>query len=265
MSILPLLHHLIPFVLVAFRLAGIFALTPLLSSTMLPRQAKIAFLLTLAALVYPTVPASYTSAPLPTTLFGLLPLIVSEALVGLIIGAIAAVPLITLEMSGTIMGQQMGFGLARVYNPEMDTDVDILGQLLFFMGTGTFLVMGGLEILLTTLVGTFRTIPMGRLAMGDAPLDLYVAVFGQGVELSMRCAMPVVATILILVVIFGVVGKTMPQINIMSVGFMFKILAGIAVFALALPHVGNAIGEKLADTSRAVQLWAAEPPLAHAP
>lgn len=242
--------------LVAFRLAGVFMLTPILSAAMIPQRVKVLLVLALSAAVYPTVPIQTMQAAPPESIFALLPLVTSEMLIGFIIGGLAAVPMLCMDVAGVLMGQQMGFGLARVYNPEFDADTDILGQLLFFIATGTFLAFGGLEILLTTLVKTFAVLPPGSLSFRATPIDTYVGLLGVGVELAIRCALPVTATILLLIIVFGVIGKTMPQINIMTVGFTAKILAGIAVLAFALPHISGAIGQVLADTATVVDDWA---------
>src|SRR5439155_21370181 len=97
----------------------------------------------LAAAVYPIVQPSLAAVPRlnHTDVFGLVPLILGESLIGLTIGAIAAIPLMSLEMSGVLMGQSMGLGLARVYNPEADFDADVLGQFLYYIGAGVFVAL----------------------------------------------------------------------------------------------------------------------------
>ena len=67
-----------------------------------------------------------------TDAFGLIPLVLGETLVGFCIGPMAAMPLLAVEGAGVIAGHQMGLSLARVYNPQLDTDSDMVGQLLFF-------------------------------------------------------------------------------------------------------------------------------------
>ena len=50
-----------------------------------------------------------------------------------------------------------------------------------------------------------------------------------------------------MVILLGVVGKTMPQINIMTIGFTLKILVGLSALTLAIYAVANASGEVLGD------------------
>ncbi len=245
----------VPFLLVLFRLAGMFVFTPLLSSSMLPRQIKALLVMMLAAAIYPMVPTQVFERA-SVDLVTLVPMIVREAVIGLTIGVLASVPLVSLEMSGVIMGQQMGFGLARVYNPEMEFDADLLGQLFFYIGAGAFIAMGGLETLFITLANTFARVPIGGVASHDVPLRTLVATITSGFELAMRVASPVAGMILLLIVVFGVTAKTMPQLNVMSVGFTLKILAGIGIAAFSIYSIATVAGDEIQSTLKLVVDWA---------
>lgn len=248
------LSNLVPFMLVAFRLAGLFIATPLLSSAMIPIRLKPLIVLAFAAAVYPLTPA--WQAPETVSVLAILPMVVGETILGFVIGLIASLPVIAAESCGIIIGQQMGFGLAKVYNPEYDTEVDVLGQVLFFIVFGAFLAMGGLESVFRALVATFHRIGPGGLSLSQAPVETIVGVATSGLELAMRMSLPVVAAILLLVVVFAVISKTMPAINIMSVGFTVKVLAGLAVLTLALPAIAHVAGDETAEVLRTVDEWA---------
>src|SRR5882724_6848864 len=212
-DIQPLLDHAIPWMLVMFRLAGVFFMAPVLTSVNIPRVYKALLIIMLSAAVYPIVRPTLTG-PIRIDLWGLVPLIVGESLIGLAMGAVAAIPLMSLEMSGVMMGQSMGMGLARVYNPEADFDADVIGQFLYYIGAGIFIAMGGLELLMGGIIESFRHVPLGGFSAQRAPLDLLAGTLASGFELAIRVAAPVTGIVLLLVIVFGVVGKTMPQVNI---------------------------------------------------
>jgi len=248
------LSNLVPFMLVAFRIAGMFIATPMLSSTMIPLRLKPFLVLALAAAIYPLTPA--WAVPDSLTIISVVPMVVGEALIGFVIGLLASLPLIAAETCGIIVGQQMGFGLAKVYNPEYDAETDVLGQALFFVVFGAFLAMGGLESVFRSLVSTFERIGPGGIGISQAPVETLVAVATSGLELAMRMSLPVVAAILLLVVVFAVISKTMPAINIMSVGFTVKVLAGLAVLTVALPTIARVAGDETGEILKIVDGWA---------
>lgn len=254
-SLMPLLlAHVIPFTLVLFRLAGLFLLAPLLTSTMIPMKFRALLACTFAAAAYPIL-APDLIAPASADMFSLVPLIAGEALIGLCVGAIASMPLLSLELAGVVMGQSMGFGLARVYNPESDVETDLLGQLLLMVATGVFVASGGLETLFTGLVRSFDRLPIGGMSASSAPLDLFIDVLTSGCDLALRVAMPVVGGTMLLVIVLGVIGKTMPQVNIMSVGFTIKVLAGLAALALAMSAIRETVGDAIDQAIDQALLW----------
>jgi flagellar biosynthetic protein FliR len=71
---------------------------------------------------------------------------------------------------------------------------------------------------------------MGGLAPADAPLDLLVGLVTSGMEVGLRVAAPVLCIVLAETIASGFIMKTMPQINIMTIGFAMKVI--IAMTAL---------------------------------
>ncbi|HYE62865.1 MAG TPA: flagellar biosynthetic protein FliR [Phycisphaerales bacterium] len=253
----PLLARVVPYTLVAFRLAGVFVMAPLLVNIMIPRRFKALLVLMLAAAIFPIVSPSLTMAEVPTDLFGLVPLIVTESLVGVAIGGIAAIPLLSLEMSGIIAGQNMGMGLAKVYNPDADFETDILGQLIYYIGAGIFVAAGGLERLFCGVIDSFKNVPLGGFQVSQTPLDLFVGTLSSGFELAIRVSAPVTAIILLIIVVLGVVGKTMPQLNVLSVGFAIKIVAGLLMLTFALYAIRDAVGDEIMRVLSDIRGWVA--------
>lgn len=233
--------------LVAGRLAGLFLFAPLLSSAMIPPRVKALLVFMLAAAVFPGV-THVVGTPPPTDLLGLGWLLVQETLVGYTIGTIAAIPMLSLEMSGVIASQQMGLGLANVYNPESDVDANVLGQILYYIAIAAVITMGGVDRLFLCVIDTFRTIPVGRYMLTSAPLDLLLSTLVAGFELAMRVTTPVAGSVLLMTIALGAVSKTMPQINIMSVGFTFKIFIGLGALVAGIYAVGQASSEVIDET-----------------
>ena len=50
--------------------------------------------------------------------------------------------------------------------------------------------------------------------------------------------------------------KTMPQINVMSVGFAIKIVCGLAVFAAGLTVLDQVAGDEVGRVLRIILEWA---------
>lgn len=250
----PLLSHAVPFILVASRMVGLFVFAPMLSSVSIPMQAKALLAVMLAAAVYPAIPVAYAEARLD--LFGLAPLLVSETLIGVCIGLIASVPVMMLQLGGHVTGFQMGLSMATIYNPEFETQSDVVGETLFFLGFAVFLAVGGIEATYGALLVTFERVPLGGMAVASVPLESYVGLAGSGFEMALRVSAPATAMVFLVMVAMGFMMKTMPQINVMSVGFAVKIVVGLLATALALQVIHNAAADEAVRVLELMMDWA---------
>jgi len=254
-----LVNHVGPFCLTLFRLSGVFLVAPILASTMIPAMARALLTAALAVAVYPVLPAAQ-QAPMALDPFTLAWAVAGETILGFCIGLLMMMPLAAVQLSGLLMGHQMGFGLAQVYNPALEADTDILGDLLGYLALGVFLTIGGLEGMFLAVARTFAVVPLGSLAgggLGPGPMELVVGVLSAGFELALRVAMPVLGIILIETVAMGFLSKTMPQLNVMSIGFAIKIVLGLGAVILGLSHAQTAVSDHVGEVARLVMGWTA--------
>lgn len=246
-----ILPHAGPFLLVLSRIAGLFFFAPLLSSRSIPTQVKVMVALALTAAVYPLVPSP---APWPPV-FDLVTvgaLFASEALIGLTIGILAAVPLMCVQLGGLMMGTQMGLGIAQTLNPATDISGDNIGQMLFYLTLAAFLTVGGLELIVGAVLVTFERVPLGGLGPRDMPIDLLVGLLTSGFAMAMRIALPVLMIIFLESIAMGFLMKTVPSLNIMSFGFPLRVLVGLFTLVAALDFISSTIADEL---GRAVEAW----------
>lgn len=238
-----MLPHVLPLMLVAARLTGLFLFTPLLRSTTIPTMFKAMIAFMFAVALYPSVPAFEPTAAIDTV--QLVPLLFAEFLIGISIGLIAAMPLYAMQMGGFIMGYQVGLSLAESFSPELDSNGSVLGMLLFYFTIFIFIGLGGFELVFLALAESFHTAPIGMFTAGDVPLQMLIDVVTSGFELAIRVASPVIAAVSMSQVAMGLVMKTMPQVNIMSIGFAIQILIGLLLLMLMLNVLGNVAADEI--------------------
>ncbi len=241
-----ILVQTVPFMLVVTRLTGLFVFTPLLRSGSVPMVFKALLALMFSLAIFPFLPPA---APgMAVDLVQLVPLMFAELLIGMAIGLIAGLPLIALEMGGYVMGYQMGLSLAESFNPELDTNGSVVGQLLFYLGIFIFISVGGLETLFVALADSYHTVPIGMFTAGDVPMDMIIGVLSSGFEVALQVASPIVGVVSLLYVSMGFIMKTMPQINIMSIGFAGQILAGLITLTILLGTISVVATDEITST-----------------
>lgn len=253
-SVEPIAGHIVPFSLVLTRVIGLFMTTPILANRSIPRRAKVLIAVMFSTAVYPGLAAVAQESP-PADLFTLLPLLLSELAVGAAIGFIAGLPILAMDLGGFLMGYQMGLGMARVYNPEVDNDTDVLGQLMTYLVVAGFLGAGGLDALFLCVVQTFASVPAGSFALTHVPLETVTGVLTSGFEMAFRVALPLLSMIFLTMIALGIISKTIPQINVMTVGFTFKIIIGLLMIVACLGAVQQVGVEEVERVLRLVLDW----------
>ncbi len=241
----PLLDHVPAWLLVMFRLSGIFILAPVFGSTTIPRTVKVFLVLTLSLCVYPMLltPGSPSSMSLNAVIdhglsfWTLIPQIGLELLLGFVIGYCASLPLIGMQLAGDMIDKQIGIGFADIVNPETGEQSGVIANILFMMALAIFVILGGHRIILRILVGSFQTIPLGGFRDFEGLVALVIGMLSLTFHTGFRIAAPLLCLIFLETIALGFIARTVPQLNIMSVGFTIRILNGtilmIALIALA--------------------------------
>lgn len=251
-----ILDHVPPAMLVVFRFTGLTIYGPVFGSPTIPVRVKVMLSVLLGIAVYPLITHVHPAqAPLQLDLWSLGPMVAAELLIGLIIGYVASLPMTAVQTGGLIMGQQMGLGFARFFNPAVDDEADIVGQLLFFMALAGFLMIGGHEAMVLAVMHSFDHVPLGGFAPDISVLDLIAGLLLSAFELALRVAAPLLAIIFLESIAMGFVSKTVPQLNILSLGFPLRILAGFAIVALGLVVIDEVVMEWTDELFRILFDW----------
>ena len=239
----PLLPHLPAWLMVLFRLTGIFVLAPVLSQRVVPRLVKIFLAVGLSLCVYPVLLApGKPSAPMVgsvvengLSLWTLVPRIGLELLIGFAIGYAASLPLIAMQVAGHMIGQQMGLAFATIVNPVFQDQSGVVDQLFFMLALALFVILGGHHVMFTALIGSFDKIPLGGFERFGDLLDMVVGLIQITFDLAIRVAAPLLCLIFLMTVGMGFIARTVPQMNILSVGFAIRIMAAAVFLMVVLP------------------------------
>lgn len=240
--------HLTPALMVVSRISGMAVQGPLLSSSSIPMRIKAMLVAALGLAIYPTV-AARSDLPTSVTLGMAAGLVILEFGIGVFIGFMASMPLYAAQFGGLSMGQQIGLGFARFYNPALGDESDSLEQIFFFLALAIFLALGGLESMVASVVGSFAVLPATALPavlLGQSsasPLGIFTGALSAAFELGLRVAMPLLAIVCLETVVMGYLSRSVPQLNVMSIGFPLRIIVGLAIIVASLA----AIDETLVD------------------
>lgn len=219
------------YALVLMRVAGLVMTAPIYASSAIPVRIRGALVLTVSAMIFPLVRGQ---APSDLTLSSALVAGVSELAVGAVIGLSLSILLMGGEVAGLIVGRQASVSLAEVFDPARNVQTSIVGQIYTIVLTVLFLLAGGHRATMAALLDTYQVVPLLAFQHNESIILLLVEMLASAFMLGIRLAGPVLIALFLLGVSMGFVSRTMPQFNVLSVGFTLRVLVGLAVAALSI-------------------------------
>ncbi len=226
------------FIFVFLRVGAIVVTMPIFGSGSSPARIKAGLSLMIAVLIFPFVELQ---APPPE----ILPLVlrmVGEVMIGIIIGFAGSLIFAGVQLAGQLAGFQMGFAIVNVFDPVTSAQVSITAQFQYLLAVLVFLAVDGHHIFLSAIAESYRLVfPLdfhfsGELA--QAIVELAKDVF----IIAIKVGAPAVTALLMIDIGFGLIARTVPQMNILIVGFPVKIAVGLIGIGLALPLVARMMG-----------------------
>ncbi len=239
------------FLLTFARVTAAIVPMPVFGAAGVPSQTKIALALLLSLIVLPL--TAEPAGGVSTNLFVFASLIGSEILVGLTIGIAVMLVFSGLEMGATVIGVQMSFSIGEVFDPLTGGRVATVDQFYRIVATLVFFAVNGHYLVIQSMLQTFEVVPAGSadlsLIAGDRVLPFFTALF----IVALRISLPVVGALVLTDLALALVGRTIPQMNILVVGFPVKIGVGLLVMAASMPlmtsFMGSVFGQALLDVN----------------
>lgn len=233
------------FILILVRIATFVSVAPFFNTANTPQRMKVGFAIALTILIYSLdLDMNYSYAGAADYAM----LVVSEAIVGLIIGMAASMCIQIIMFSGHIMDIDMGLSMASIFDPTTKTQVGIMGNLYYYMLSLMLIVSGLYRYLIMAIVDTYEVIPIGQAVFRPALMQIFLNFIGDYFIIGFRIALPMFTCILLLNCILGVLAKIAPQMNMFVFGMQLKIFVGIFVIfftIVLLPEVSTFIFGKI--------------------
>lgn len=238
------------------RVSGLMVFCPFLGSDAIPAPLKAALTMLLTALLHPLRgPAQLALEPWQWARVAC-----GEVAIGLLLGLAANFLMEAPLLAGQMLGVQMGYSLASVYDPQTQADTPVLSQFHTLGALLIFLQCDAHHWLLRAIARSFTYLPAGEasatLAATSGLLHAASGIFLAGVQI----AAPALVVTLVADVGLGFLGKASPQLPVLFIGLALKNLLGLAMLIGIVtwwPHSFSqrfaeaiAVGEQLLHLAR---------------
>lgn len=157
----------------------------------------------------------------------------NELAVGALMGLVLQVVAAAIILSGQIVAGGMGLGMAQMIDPNLG-NIPILSNFFLILGLLVFLMLGGHLVLISVLLESFASLPIGRSFLSLTSIESFVSWSSNIFIGAVSLVLPILLSLLMINVCLGIIGRASPSFNIFAIGFPALIPTGLVLITLAL-------------------------------
>jgi flagellar biosynthetic protein FliR len=241
--------------LVFLRLSAFLLVLPFFSATNFPVTMRVALGALAAALLAPTLPPFPMNHLGMFTLFGVMG---QEVAIGLLLGFIARMVFYAVDLAGGIISTEMGLQMAQIMDPLTQASSQVPATILFYLASIVMLTLDLHHWMLLGFERTYTVLPMGTAHLSAALFETVVQHTSDIFVIALQISAPIIAVSFVVTVVFAVLSRAVPQMNVFTESFSFRVVGGLIVFGFTLnltaQHVVNYLNRLPDDLLRIAQL-----------
>ena len=223
------------FLLSLVRIGGLISAMPVLGGSQTAQRFKIGLTFVLGLLLFPLTKQYFVGIPFVAVELAVV--IVQEVLLGVLVGLIARLIFAAVEFGGTVIGYQMGFAAANVFDPQNQRQISLMSSFQNVFAILIFLSLDGHMILIRAIVSSFAMLPPGHLDFSQGAVPFLVDATTQMFILGVKFSAPILAVLLLSSLVLGLMARVFPQLNVFLLSFPVNIGLSFLVIGLTLPLV----------------------------
>lgn len=232
------------------RISAMFVAVPLFSLRGVPPRVRLILAAAMTLVVMPLLPAF---PPVDMFSYEGMRVAVQQVLIGLVIGFIVQLVFAAIAFAGQSIALSMGLGFASMVDPQSGQQVPVISQIYTMTGTLIFLSLDGHLLLIKMLLDSFMSLPIGPDGLAKADLWSVIAWSSRMFAGGLLLAMPLMISLLLVNIGFGVATRAAPQLNIFSVGFPATLMLGLILVWLTFPNVLSQFSGILTDAYELIE------------
>lgn len=231
LSVAGVVDQLILPMLMSLRIAPTLAYAPPFTLLRIPVVVRVALAIGVAAWI----PAAFPSS-IGTEILGhqnVVLLAASELFLGIALALALQIGFAMMATMARVVDIQAGFGLSVLVDPTTRAQSPLIGMILAYSTGAIFFMSGGPADLLAVLAHSFILVPLGDV-QAPGSLGSVLALISGTSFISLGVAGILILTLFLIDLSIALISRTLPQMNVLLLGFQVKALATLAVLPLAM-------------------------------
>jgi flagellar biosynthetic protein FliR len=217
--------------LVFIRTTAMLFVFPVFSAPQIPIMVRIGLGGLISFIIYRALPATVALPDIGS----LVAAVVSQIVLGLIVGFVAYLVFMGIQFAGEIIDMQIGFAVANVISPQTQQQVTVIGELELTLATLVFLISNSHLLMLQGIGGSFHLVPLPYINLDPGVAGNVMTFVEQAFLIVFQIAAPAAISLFIVNVALGLMARVAPQMNVFVVGFPLQIGVGLLMLAVSVP------------------------------
>jgi flagellar biosynthetic protein FliR len=204
----------------------------------------LAFAIVVAPVVAPHLP------PLPDSPVILSLLVGGEVGIGIFIGTVGRIMVVTLETAGSLVSFQVGLASAAIFNPLISDQGQLLSVLITIVGMVLLFQTDMHHLMLRAIVDSYTLFVPGALPpIGDFT-ETITKLVARSFLIALQMTAPFLVVMTMMYIALGLIARLMPQLQIFFLALPLQITLGFLILVLTFSTIMLLFLNSFADVMR---------------
>ena len=240
-----LVDRMVACLLLSLRIVPVFAFAQPFTLFRVPAIVRVLLAIAVSAWLVIGNPGATSAAPFWKA--GLPVVAATELFLGLTLALAPQLAFAMLLWAGRAIDVQAGFGIATLVDPATRSQMPLVGTLFVYLAGAIFFATDGPRDFLAVWAASLERVPLGAVASAS-PQPMLDYLSGVAL-LAVGLAGLVLLVLFLLDLAIALLSRTLPQMNVLVLGFQVKAIATLATLPLALGLSGALLLRILARTT----------------
>ncbi len=223
--------EVLKFFLIFFRILLLFFLFPIFGTPFFSNRLKILFALVLSLILTPVV---NFSVPRIIGVYQILLILASDFVFIFAISLLFRFILAGIQLGGEMVSIQMGFGISQTIDPVSGFSLPVISEFVYLIFLLFFFSFNFHHYLIYFLYESFDKIPPGMFLLKGSLAKFFIKKSVIIFDISIKFLAPLLVFMMLIYVSLAIIGRLMPQMNVLFVSFPLTLGLGLLFFGFML-------------------------------
>lgn len=158
-----------------------------------------------------------------------------EVVVGLSLGFLTRLFFFAVGMTGELISVSIGLGQAQIFNPMLGQNSNTVEQFYNTIATLIFFAVNGHHLLINGIAQSYELVPLAQLKLAMGPFAEMATFTQDMMVMAIKMCAPIIGAILITNIAMGILGRAIPQINVLVTSMPVTLMLGFALMFICIP------------------------------